>query len=258
MRRFATGESASARQIRTWLATNADFRRNILAELRRRGPLLSRELAGRAAALWESSGWTGGRDVSQMLEMLCGRGEVAVVGRRGGQRLWDLAERWYPPTVTVAGREAERRLAERRVRALGIAARGPGRPARVRGIAGEWVVAREALDGADDPVPARTTLLSPFDRLIHDRDRAERLFGFRYRIEIYVPKAKREYGYYVLPVLRGDRLVGRIDPEYDRRARVLRVHRVFREADGDLSGLDDALASLGAFLGAESIERSPD
>ena len=79
--------------------------------------------------------------------------------------------------------------------------------------------------------PSRLTFLSPFDRLVHDRDRAEALFGFRYRLEMYVPKAKREYGYYVLPILRGDRLIGRIEPVFDRKAAVLHVNGVWAEPD---------------------------
>ena len=258
MRRYVKGETTYAGRIQSWLETNAPLRRRVLRDLRERGPLLSREIEGREAELWESSGWTGGRGVSQMLELLCARGEVAVVGRRSGQRLWDLAERWYPTTETVPLREAERRLAEVTLRSLGIASRGPGVPVRVRDVPGTWVADREALERADDPVPDRTTLLSPFDRLIHDRDRTERLWGFRYRMEIYVPKAKREYGYFVLPVLRGARLVGRIDPEYDRRTRILRVNRIYPEPDGDLSGLDGALRSLATFLGAESVALPPD
>jgi uncharacterized protein YcaQ len=254
MRRYAKGETARARQIREWLRLNEPFRRYVLQELRRRGPLLSRDLENRSIQLWESSGWTGGRSASQMLELLNARGEVAVVGRQGGQRLWDLAARWYPRTETVSAREAERRIAERRLRSLGIDRQGPGVAVRVRDVPGSWIADPELLNRADDPVPARTTLLSPFDRLIHDRDRAEALFDFRYRMEIYVPKAKREYGYFVLPVLHGDRLVGRVDPEYDRRAGILRVHRVFPESDGDLSGLGEALESLATFLGAKSVE----
>ena len=128
-------------------------------------------------------------------------------------------------------------------------------PARVEGVPGTWVVDPEALDHANETLPERTTLLSPFDRLIHDRARTEALFDFHYRIEIYVPKAKRRYGYFVLPVLRGDRLVGRIDPEFDRKARVLRVHAEYAEPGATLEGLGDALACLADFLGAESIER---
>ena len=88
------------------------------------------------------------------------------------------------------------------------------------------------------------TFLSPFDRLIHDRDRAEALFGFRYRLEMYVPKAKREYGYYVLPILRGDRLVGRVEPLFDRKTGALTVLGAW----GDTAGLDTPLASLRSWL----------
>jgi len=104
-------------------------------------------------------------------------------------------------------------------------------------------------------VPKRTTVLSPFDRLIHDRDRAEALWGFFYRLEMYVPKAKRQYGYYVLPVLHGDRIVGRIDPVFDRKSRVLTVNAVYTE-DGvrfPQTGLQRALKSLAKFVGAEEI-----
>jgi uncharacterized protein len=102
-------------------------------------------------------------------------------------------------------------------------------------------------------VPRRTTFLSPFDRLIHDRDRAEALFGFSYRLEMYVPKAKRQYGYYVLPILRGDRLIGRIDPVVDRRAGVLRVNSVHWEPGVEPAPLGRPLRDLAKFVGVDSI-----
>ena len=98
-------------------------------------------------------------------------------------------------------------------------------------------------------MPDRVTVLSPFDRLIHDRDRAEALFDFRYRLEMYVPQAKREYGYYVLPILAGDRLVGRVEPRFDRKTKTLHVLGAW----GDTSRLDEALSELAAWLGAERI-----
>jgi uncharacterized protein YcaQ len=221
-----------------FLKANAGFRRYVLRELERRGPLLSRELEDRSRLGWESGGWTGDRSVTEMLDVLHGRGVVAIVGRRGGQRLWDLAERWYPETDAVSLREAEHALAEKRFRALGV-----------RFEKGEW---HAHPDVADDPVPNRVTLLSPFDRLVHDRDRAEALFGFRYRLEMYVPKAKREYGYYVLPLLEGDRLVGRAEPRFDRKTKTLELLGAW----GDTSRLDEALTSMAEFLGAERIQAS--
>jgi hypothetical protein len=218
-----------------FLRRNRAFRRYVLSELERRGPLLSRELEDRSVDARRDHRWWGSRFVALMLMTLHRRGEVAVAGRRGNQRLWDLAERWYPETETVPIREAERELAEIRFRALG---------ARLEKR--EW---RAHPDVSDEPVPDRVTLLSPFDRLVHDRDRAEALFGFRYRLEMYVPAAKREYGYYVLPLLVGDRLVGRVEPRFDRKTRTLEVLGEW----GDTSRLEEALEGLATFLGAERI-----
>jgi uncharacterized protein YcaQ len=224
-----------------WLKQNSSFRRYVLRELERRGPLLSRELEDRSTGGWESHGWSGNRNVTEMLDILHGRGQVAIVGRRGGQRLWDLAERWYPETGDVSPEEAERLLAEKRFRAIGVRL----------GRDGGWEVHPEAEDG---PVPKRVTFLSPFDRLVYDRERAEALFGFRYRLEMYVPKAKREYGYYVLPILHGDRLIGRIDPVFDRRARILRINSVHWEPGVRPISLERPLRNLARFVGAEAVE----
>jgi len=214
-----------------FLRQNAGFRRYVLRELDRRGPLLSRELEDRSAERIDHR-WYGNRYVGLMLQTLHVHGELAVVGRRGGQRVWDLASRWYPETETAPLREAERVFAEQRFRALGV-----------RRERGEW---RAHPDVSDAPIPERVTLLSPFDRLIHDRDRAEALFGFRYRLEMYVPKTQREYGYYVLPILVGDRLVGRAEPRFDRKTRKLEVLGAW----GDTSRLEEALTDLEAFLRA--------
>jgi uncharacterized protein YcaQ len=223
------------RRANEFLRANPRARRYLLRELEQRGPLLSRELEDRGVVPWASSdGWWGKRTVPVMLEILHGRGDVAVVGRRDGQRLWDLAERWYPETEKVSLREAEKLLAEKRSRAQGV-----------RFEKGEWLAYD---DISDEPVPDRVTLLSPFDRLIYDRDRTEALFDFHYRLEMFVPKAKREYGYYVLPLLVGEQLVGRAEPRFDRKTRKLELLGAW----GDTSRLDEALADLRRFLGAAS------
>jgi uncharacterized protein YcaQ len=224
------------RRSNEFLRRNTRARRYVLRELERRGPLLSRELEDRGVAPWgETHGWWGSRTVPVMLEILHGRGAVAVVGRRDGQRLWDLAERWYPETEKVSLREAERALAEKRSRAVGV-----------RFENGEWIA---HPDISDEPVPDRATLLSPFDRLIYDRDRTQALFDFDYRLEMFVPKAKREYGYYVLPLLVGDRLVGRAEPRFDRKTRKLELLGAW----GDTERLDEPLESLARWLGAERV-----
>jgi len=224
-----------------FLKKNAGFRRYVLRELERRGPLLSRDLVDSSIRTWKSHGWHGTRNVTVMLELLEGRGLVAVTGRRGGHRLWDLADRWFPEVEPPPLEEAERTLAEKRWRALGVRL----------GRNGDWDV---HPDADAKPVRARTTFLSPFDRLVYDRDRAEALWGFRYRLEMYVPKAKREYGYYVLPILKGDRLIGRIDPVFDRKAGVLRVRAVYWEPGVKPVSLQTPLRRLARFIEAGSIE----
>jgi uncharacterized protein len=233
-------DRAIDRRILAWLEANSAFRRHVLKVLRERGPLLSREIEDAPGHRPEAHQWWGQRKMGLMLECLASRGQVAVVGRRGKQRVWDLAERWYPETETLPLAKARKLHDEKRFRALGV-----------RLERGRLVAHPEAEDGS---IPARTTLLSPFDRLIHNRARTEALWGFRYRLEMYVPVAKREYGYYVLPILHGDRLVGRIEPVFDRRERVLRVKGLWWEANEKPVDLEQPLAALAAFLGAERIE----
>jgi uncharacterized protein len=227
---------------REFLRRNAAFRRYVLRELEQRGPLLSRELEDRSVDARMQHRWYGNRYVGIMLNALHVYGEIAVVGRRGKQRLWDLAGRWYPETETVPWREAERRLDEQRFRAVGV-----------RLEKGGFVAHPDIPDGR---VPNRVTFLSPFDRLVYDRDRAEALFGFFYRLEMYVPAAKREYGYYVLPILSGDRLVGRIEPVFDRKANVLRVIGLWAQPEArapDGPAISSALGELAAWLGTDDV-----
>ena len=225
------------RRLIAFLKENAAYRRYVLRELERRGPLLSREIEDHEPSGREAHRWWGERKMGLLLGVLNARGEVAVVGRRGKQRLWDLAERWYPETETVAWKDAKPVLEEKRFRARGV-----------RLEKGRWLAHPDVQDG---PVPtARTTFLSPFDQLVHDRDRAHALWGFFYRLEMYVPRAKREYGYYVLPVLRGDRVIGRIEPLHDRRAGTLKVIGTWWEAGVRPVLLERPLRDLARWLGA--------
>ncbi len=223
---------------RAFLRANTAFSRYVLKELRERGPLLSREIETHQSRLGgERHDWWGARQMGLMLEVLGDVGKVAVVGRRGKQRVWDLAERWYPDVPALPLREAVGAWDEKRFRALGV-----------RLERGRLVAHPEAVDG---PAPDRVTFLSPFDRLIHDRARTEALWDFYYRLEMYVPQPKREYGYYVLPILRGDKLVGRIEPVFDRKENVLRVKGLWWEPGVRPFSLDATLRRLATWLGGE-------
>jgi uncharacterized protein len=226
---------------RDWVRDNDACRRDILDRLTASGPLPSRDLPDTCARPWKSSGWTNDRNVTQLLEMMVLRGEVAVAGRIGGDRLWDLATRIYPDDPIVPAVEARRIRNERRLGALGIArARGPecpvepldvgevGEPATVEGVRGTWRVDPAQLG---QPFEGRTALLSPFDRLVHDRKRMVELFEFEYALEMFKPAAKRKWGYFALPVLYGDRLVGKLDATSDRKAGVFRVDAVRWDAE---------------------------
>jgi uncharacterized protein YcaQ len=246
------------RRVNDWLRANASFRAYVLSELATRGPLRSRELEDRAQVSWLSSGWTHERNVGQMLEFLWARGEIAVARRAGVERVWDLAERVLPIGATpIPGAEAEQVIAKRRLRALGVVqakhAGGQGVPVDIEVLGGRWVADPDLLDRR---FAGRTAILSPFDRLIYDRARALALFDFDYRLEIYVPQAKRRWGYYVLPVLRGERLVAKVDVKADRDKSVLNVPALHVEAGAgrdDVRAVRDELAALADWLGLKRV-----
>ena len=224
---------------RDWVKANDATRRDILARLESSGPLTMRALPDTCAKPWESTGWTGNRNVEKLLGFMVSRGEVAVAGRQGRERLWDLALRVYPDDPIVPADQARRTRDERRLRALGIArARAPqspvepadvgeaGEPAVVEGVKGEWRLDPSHLGRS---FSGRTALLSPFDRLVHDRKRAEELFGFDFQLEMYKPAATRRWGYYALPVLHRDRLIGKVDATAERDTGVLRVDAIHED-----------------------------
>jgi uncharacterized protein YcaQ len=254
---------------RAWLRDNDRFRRDILKLLAASGPLSSRNIPDTCVVPWASTGWSNNRNVTQMLEFLMMRGEVAIAGRVGKQRLWDLPERVYPTGVAVPSVEdAGRRMNERRLSSLGIARQKTtavgvepwdvgdvGEPAIVDGVKGEWRVDPAALGGG--AFKGRTALLSPFDRLIHDRTRALELFDFEYTLEMYKPAAKRRWGYYALPVLHGDRLVGKLDAAADRKASVLRVNGIHEDVTftpAMTKGVQAELQDLASWLGLSEVE----
>jgi len=284
MLRFPRLEYSRGRYMREWLTDNASFRAYVLDELRSRGPLLSRDLDDRAVVPWQSGGWNDGKNLGRMLEILWRAGEIAISRREGTQRVWDLADRVLPagdealPDEIVAIETMERQLRARGFDAsgfgqaidYGLPAREIGRdslladgvavPAVIDGLSGEWLAHADVLAALDEPWQPRTTLLGPFDPLISDRERTEALFDFRFRLEIYVPVAKREYGYYVLPILHGDRLIGRIDPVLDRKRRVLTVNAVYAEPHAPADAWPSvraAIDGLAAWIGADDVELPP-
>ena len=222
-----------------WVEINSAFRDEILERLDDEGPLAARDLPDSALVPWRSSGWNNNRNVSMMLEFLELRGEVAAAGRRGRDRLWDLASRIYPDNAVVPLPQALRIRAERRLASLGIARQeGPecpvepmdvgevGEPAVIEGVRGYWRVDPAQLGR---PFRGRAAVLSPLDRLVYDRKRMVDLFEFDYQLEMYKPAAKRRWGYFAMPILYGDRLVGKVDATTDRKAGVLRVDAVHQD-----------------------------
>ena len=259
---------------REWVAANDRCRLDILDRLRKEGPLPSRELPDTCDKPWESTGWTNNKNVTRLLDFMVGRGEVAVAGRKGRERLWDLAERVYPDHPVVPAAEAQRERDRRRLRALGIArVTGPvqsfepsvvgaaGEPAVVEGVRGEWQVDPAYLDGPAglaEPFEARAALLSPFDRLVHDRVRAADLFEFEYQLEMYKPVASRRWGYYALPILYGDELVGKLDAAADRKGGVLTVNAVHEDVPFTAEmaeAINAEIAGLAAWLNLELVNR---
>jgi uncharacterized protein len=255
---------------RTWLRDNDRFRREVLDLLGSSGPLSSRDIPDTCVVPWASSGWTNTRNVTQMLEYLMIRGEVAIAGRVGRERLWDLAERVYPYVPVPSVEEAERRKDERRLASLGIARQSArampmepvhvgeaGEPAVVEGVKGEWRIDPTCLgDGFD----GRTALLSPFDRLVHDRVRAQELFDFEYTLEMYKPAAKRRWGYFALPILHDDRLVGKVDAAADRKASVLRVNAIHEDVlfkRRMTKAVQAELDDLASWLGLDAVSVNP-
>jgi uncharacterized protein YcaQ len=268
------------RRIRELLADQRGYVESVLEEVGERGPISAGELSdpGKSTGPW----WGYGKG-KLALDWLFSTGRVTVANRVNFQRFYDLPERSLPAEVLEAPEldegEAIRERLRRSIRSLGVAtlrdladyfrmkprdigphveamaAAGELVPAEVRG----WHAAAYARPDLTVPraVPARA-LVAPFDSLVWDRARTERMFDFRYRIEIYVPEPKRVYGYYVFPFLLDGRLSARVDLKADRAAGVLRVHGAFGESDVDrvhvAKELRDELELMAAWLGLGGLE----
>ena len=286
MRRYPMDVSSEGRRILAWLEGNGELRAHILRRLREAGPLPTAAFEDRAAIAWQSGGWTSGRNVDRMLDLLWTQGTIMVTRRDGRGRVWDLSERCLPDWADrgqLADTEVVTRAAEHALRSLGIAREGdierhftrsryPGLGAvlgalcqsgrvvraRVEGGTEPWFAHRDVLPLLDAPWSPRTALLSPFDNLICHRERTERLWDFTFRNEMYVPKHKRKYGPYTMPILAGDRLVGRIAPRLDRRRGVLEITGAYAEAaapedETAAESVAQRIRELASFTGAREI-----
>ncbi len=294
MRSYLIGDDAWSQRVRQWIEQNAALREHILSSLQELGPLRCRDFTDMAVVPWQSTGWTSGRNVSKMIHFLWAQGRICVAGRKGIDKIWDLSERVLPswtPREPLSTYEVVSLAAQRALRMLGVATAHDinnhftignypdlaevlndletcGHIERVRlhdnsaELFGTWFIHRENLPLLDALEAGRwqprTTLLSPFDNLICNRRRTAQLFNFAYQSEIYLPKAKRRYGYYVLPILHGDQLIGRIDPAMDRTHAQLTIHAIHLEPHVTMTAeiahaVTGAIEELAHFLGATTI-----
>lgn len=262
MRRWPQRESS-----RQWLEANAAFRSDVLARLRAEGPLLAAQIPDTAAVSRDTdSGWYGPNQVPHMLDFLARQGEVAIVGRKGRHRVWDLAERVYPQNLPeYTEEEAARMLDERRLQAAGIAKqKSPwtrvgeaGEPATVEGLRGTWRVDPQALASLDEDADGRVAILNPYDGMLFDRPRLRDIFDFEYVLEQFKPKSQRKYGFFAHPILIGDVFMGMLDAEVDHENEVLRVNAVhefmpFEPEEDEMVRAE--IADLGEWLGVRVAE----
>lgn len=266
-----------------WLKKNPHVRRRVLVRLRREGPLPLTAFEDRNAFSWSEGEWDDERNITMLLAILQRRGEVVVSGRQGGKKLWAVADGWYPKVAPLAPGAVARESILRALRAMGLATlkhlrwyyafnrhvslegiealekSGEVVRVEVEGVPGTFYTAADVerrLRAVRNDWEGRTTLLSPFDPLIMDRARLEALFGYFYRIEIYTPVPKRRLGFWAMPVLHGDRIVGSVDPKVDREKGELIVNKVVLEKGAPRSAMPairGAVDELAEWAGATRV-----
>ena len=252
---------------REWLEGNATFRAEVLERITAEGPVLAAEIPDTAQLALPPDGWYGPNQVVHMLDFLQRQGEVAVAGRRGRQRVWDLASRVYPQDMTeYEFAEAEQLLAERRLQAAGIARQNSrwtpvgeaGEPAVVEGSRWKWRVDPEAVAALEHDEGGRTAFLNPYDGMLFDRPRLAELFEFDYVLEQFKPKPQRKFGYFAYPILIGDLFMGMLDAEVDREREALvvtAVHELLPFDPEEHEMVRAEIDDLALWLGVTVIER---
>lgn len=275
------------------IAKNDSFKQYILQELRHRGPLFHTELEDRVVVPFKG-GWTGSttRNRVEMLDYLWTTGQVTIVRRDGNgfglKKKWGLLDEHLPQWANHdvwSAHQVSRQAVQHALLGLGagtavhirnhftrnryphlaevleeLVTEGIIKQVSVNGEEG-WYIHKKSLPLLDTPFEPDTRLLSPFDNLICDRDRTEAVWGFYYRSEIYTPKAKRKYGYYVMPILHGSELIGRLDPRMDRKSKTLHIQGIYLEDDivptPELKhAVEQPIQQLAQFLGAKQVSYS--
>jgi len=267
MRDLRRGDGPYAARITAWVKRNTRLRRHVLARLRKEGPLPLSAFEDRSVHSWTSSGWNADRNVSQMLSFLIRLGEVTIGGRATGRRFFTLAKDWFPEFAPMSPTLAARSATERALAATGVATFQELRRVYALGrfvtqdaltrLEREGFALAPNLGRPTEPIDG-TVLLSPFDNLIIDRQRTELLFGMRYRMEIYVPKHLRTRGFWAMPILHREQLIGTVDPKMDRERGRLEVVTFHLEPDAPRDratrrAIEDAVEDLGAFAGAREV-----
>ncbi len=290
-RRFARESDALAARWRKWRREGfEDYLEHVLQRVTDEGPLMARDFGEEGSK--PKGGWWDWHPEKTALEYLWRTGQLAVARREGFQKVYDLPERVVPPehlqpppdpaaftdwkcrsalqrlhfgtsgeiaafwgalAADEAARWCKKALAKGELVQVEVEGTDGGKPR----VCLAFPDLLDSLDGLADP-PARLRVLSPFDPLIRDRQRLERVFGFTYRIEVFVPEAKRQYGYYVFPMLEGERMVGRIDMKHDRATGTLGVKAVWWEAGikpskGRVGALEAELERQRRFTKAERV-----